>query len=261
MTLINITLEILNQVATVSINRPKALNALNQDVLKELRQIFNDFKNNTTEVKAVILTGSGEKAFVAGADITAMQNLSALEAQNFCSLGHETMRLIETCAVPVIAAVNGFCLGGGFELALSCDYIYASKEAKLGLPEVNLGLFPGFGGTQRLARLIGKNRAKELIYTAAMLSADEAYNLGIVNKVFDADQLINETQKNVATILKKGPVAIRMAKQVINQGTDLPLASGLNLEETQFPIIFATQDSQEGIAAFLEKRKAEFKNT
>ena len=168
----SIILTIEGAVATITINRPQALNALNHSVLTELHSAIHEIRKNNA-LRAVVITGSGEKSFVAGADIVAMQNMSVVEAAKFGETGHKAMKAIETCPVPVIAAVNGFALGGGLELALSCDFIYASKNAKLGLPEVNLGIFPGFGGTQRLSRLIGKNRAKELIYTARMLSAEE----------------------------------------------------------------------------------------
>lgn len=246
-----------NTVATVSINRPKALNALNSKVLSELFRCFIDICHQP-EIRGVILKGEGGKAFVAGADIAAMQEITPLEAKKFVELGHRCMNHIETCPVPVIAAVDGFALGGGLELALACDFIYASKQSKLGLPEVNLGIFPGFGGTQRLGRVIGRNRAKELIYSAKMITADEAYQLGLVNKVCESDQLIPEVQKIMQTILKKGPVAVSLAKKVINQGIDLPLEAGLNLEANTFPVLFSTQDTKEGIKAFLEKREAKF---
>ncbi len=252
-----ILVSIENKIATVSINRPKALNALNDVVLKELTQCFESFKNNS-DVAAVILTGAGEKAFVAGADIAAMQNMTVLQAEKFGEIGHHCMRTIETCSVPVVAAVNGFALGGGLELALSADFIYASTNAKLGLPEVNLGIFPGFGGTQRLSRLIGRNQAKELIFTAQIISAEEALRLGLVNKVCEPAALLDEVKKTLGTILKKGPVAVALAKKVVNEGVDLPLSSGLQLEAVTFPITFSTEDKQEGVKAFLEKREAKF---
>ena len=263
MTFETIQFNVENEVATwwlavVTINRPKALNAINDVVLTELTKAFRDIRHES-RIKGVIVTGAGDKAFVAGADISAMQNMTVLEAEHFVELGHRCMRTIETCRVPVIAAVNGFALGGGMELALSCDFIYASSNAKLGLPEVNLGIFPGFGGTQRLGRLIGKNRAKELIYTARILSAQEAFDIGIVNKVSEPNQLMEEVKKTIGTILKKGPVAIALAKKVINEGTDLSLEAGLKLEESTFPMIFATEDKNEGVKAFLEKREANFK--
>ena len=254
----NLLIENNQGIVTLKINRPQALNALNPDVLLELGTYAHEINKND-EIKAVIITGAGEKAFVAGADIAAMKDMSSMQAKEFCDLGHRVMKLIENAHKPVVAAVNGFCLGGGLELALSCDFIYASENAKLGLPEVNLGIFPGFGGTQRLPRLIGKNRAKELIFTAKMLSAQEAYEWGIVNKVTPAADLLTTVQATVQEMLKKGPLAIQLSKQAVNQGTDLDINSGLAIEKAIFPTIFSTEDKKEGITAFLEKRKAEFK--
>ncbi|MBI2339881.1 MAG: enoyl-CoA hydratase/isomerase family protein [Deltaproteobacteria bacterium] len=247
-------------ICTITINRPKALNALNELVLTELTKAFRDIRREGggDGIQGVILTGAGDKAFVAGADISSMPQMTVLQAEYFVELGHRCMRAVETCRVPVIAAVNGFALGGGLELALSCDFIYAASSAKLGLPEVNLGIFPGFGGTQRLARLIGRNRAKELIFTARILSAQEAFDIGIINKVCEPAQLIDETTKTLQTIMKKGPIGVHLAKKVINEGTDLPLESGLKLEEMTFPMIFGTEDKTEGVRAFLEKREAKF---
>jgi enoyl-CoA hydratase len=253
----NLLVEIDEGIATVKINRPKALNALNLAVLNELIQVVHEINGNP-EIRVVLLTGEGEKAFVAGADIAAMKEMSALEAKKFCELGHHAMHMIENCRKPVIAAVHGFCLGGGLELALACDFIYVSENAKLGLPEVNLGLFPGFGGTQRLSRLIGKNRAKELIYTARIISAEQAMQLGIANRVCAPDALMEEARETAKEIMKKGPIGVELAKRVINQGSDLDLGSGLALEQAAFPLVFATEDQKEGVAAFLEKRPAKF---
>jgi enoyl-CoA hydratase len=253
----NLLVEIDEGIATVKINRPKALNALNLAVLNELIQVVHEINGNP-EIRVVVLTGEGEKAFVAGADIAAMKEMSALEAKKFCELGHHAMHMIENCRKPVIAAVHGFCLGGGLELALACDFIYVSENAKLGLPEVNLGLFPGFGGTQRLSRLIGKNRAKELIYTARIISAEQAMQLGIANRVCAPDALMEEARETAKEIMKKGPIGVELAKRVINQGSDLDLGSGLALEQAAFPLVFATEDQKEGVAAFLEKRPAKF---
>ncbi len=247
-----------NFIATVTINREKALNALNPDVLKEIRDGFSQLSEDK-EVRAIIVTGAGEKAFIAGADIAAMSTMSEADAAEFGKLGHSAMDAIDRCKKPVIAAVNGFCFGGGLELALSCDFIYASEKAKLGLPEVNLGLFPGWGGTQRLARLIGKGKAKELIFTARAVSAPEALALGIVNKVCKPEELLNDARATAGEIAKKGPVAVALAKQVINDGFDLPLADGLAKEKATFPKCFNTEDLKEGLAAFLEKRPAAFK--
>ncbi|MBF0492920.1 MAG: enoyl-CoA hydratase/isomerase family protein [Deltaproteobacteria bacterium] len=254
----NLLVENNQGIVTLKINRPQAMNALNPEVLSELA-VFAHEVNKKDEIKAVIITGAGEKAFVAGADIAAMKDMTTLQAKAFCDLGHCVMKQIETAHKPIVAAVNGFCLGGGLELALSCDFIYASENAKLGLPEVNLGIFPGFGGTQRLPRLIGKNRAKEMIFTARMLSAAEAYEWGIINKVTPAADLMSAVQATVQEMIKKGPLAIQLAKQSINQGSDLDINSGLAIEKAIFPTVFSTEDKKEGITAFLEKRKAEFK--
>lgn len=259
MTYNTLKLETLGPVATVKINRPQVLNALSLEVIAELMNALEDVRGNRKEIKGLIITGEGDKAFVAGADIASMQQMSALEAAEFCALGQRCMRAIETFELPVIAAVNGFALGGGLELALACDFIYAAKTAKLGLPEVSLGLFPGFGGTQRLARAIGRFRAKELIFTADIITAEQAFALGIVNKLCEPSQLLAEATVTLQKILSKGPVAVRLAKKVINEGTDLPLHAGLNLELTQFPLIFATEDCREGVGAFLDKRKPSFK--
>lgn len=250
-------IEKVDQIAVIKINRPDVLNALNQAVLRDLKNAFIEIENNISDYRGVLLTGEG-KAFVAGADIASMKTMKPLDSARFCRLGHDCMRQIENCSVPVLAAVNGFALGGGLELALSCDFIYASQKAKLGLPEVNLGLFPGFGGTQRLARVIGRNRAKELVYTADMIGAEDALRLGLVNRVIDPENLMDEALKTLQKIATKGPVAVSLAKRVINEGTDLPLEAGLALEQTQFPLVFATEDRLEGVTAFLEKRQAKF---
>lgn len=252
-----IQLQVENQIATIKIDRPKALNALNPTVLQELTDVFTDLKSDDS-LRAVVITGEG-KAFVAGADIAAMKDMTAMEATTFGELGHRCMSTIENFPRPVIAAVNGFALGGGLELALACDFIYASDKAKLGLPEVNLGIFPGFGGTQRLPRLIGANRAKELIFSARMISAEEAFTMGIVNKVCEADKLMEEVNGVIGEILQKGPVAISLAKRATNQGVDVDINTGLAIELATFPLTFSTEDKVEGLSAFLEKRKAEFK--
>ncbi|MBI4373369.1 MAG: enoyl-CoA hydratase/isomerase family protein [Deltaproteobacteria bacterium] len=254
----NLKLEKQNRVATVWLSREKALNALNADLLKELKNGFETLSEDR-EVWAVILTGAGEKAFVAGADIAAMSQMSPDQASEFGRLGHEVMSAVENCKKPVIAAVNGFCLGGGLELALSCDFIYASERAKLGLPEVGLGLFPGWGGTQRLTRLLGKNRAKEIIFTGRMLSAQEAFQFGVVNRVCKPEELMNEVRAAAAEICKKGPVAVSLAKKLMNEACNTSLVDGLANERKTFPECFKTEDTKEGLAAFLEKRAANFK--
>lgn len=245
-------------VATVTVNREKAMNALNADVLKDIQACFTQLSSDA-DVRVVILTGAGEKAFVAGADIAAMSTMTEADAVEFGKLGHGAMNAVDQCRKPVIAAVNGFCLGGGMELALSCDFIYASEKAKLGLPEVNLGLFPGWGGTQRLARLAGKGIAKELIFSARILTASEAKDYGIVNKVCAPETLLSDVKSVASEIAKKGPVAVQMAKKAVSEGFDLPLPQGLEKEMTSFPKCFVTEDLKEGLTAFLEKRPAQFK--
>lgn len=249
--------EIKERMAQVTVSRPEALNALNEFVLHDLCEAFTEFAGNG-KIRGVILTGEG-KAFVAGADIASMKSMTKTDAERFCNLGHRTMNLIAHSRFPVIAAVNGFALGGGFELALACDFIYAAKSAKLGLPEVNLGLFPGFGGTQRLSRLIGMSKAKELIFSAKLLRADEALQWGIVNAVFADDGLLAETTKMLQIMVEKAPLAVALAKKVIQDGNGLSLDRGLHVELEQFPVIFATEDAKEGVSAFLEKRKPKFK--
>jgi enoyl-CoA hydratase len=253
----NILLEKQGNVAVVTVNRPKALNALNAATLAELGQVFDQLAADA-DVYAVILTGAGEKAFVAGADISFMQSLTAMEARNFALLGQEVFNKIEKLPQPVIAAINGFALGGGCELAMSCDIRVASESAKFGQPEVNLGVPPGFAGTQRLPRLVGKGVAKELLYTADMIDASEAYRIGLVNKVYPVEQLMEAVMKMANKIAAKGQVAIRLTKSAVNEGLEMDLARGMAYEAEIFGLAFSTTDQKEGMAAFLEKRKAEF---
>jgi enoyl-CoA hydratase len=254
----NLLVEVEDGITLVKINRPQALNALNEETLRELQGALKEVAGRK-DVRAVILTGEGDKAFVAGADIAAMKAMNPTDALAFSRLGHDTLGMIENLTKPVIAAVNGFALGGGLEIALACDFIYASEKAKLGVPEVTLGIFPGFGGTQRLPRLIGKGKAKELIFTGGMIDASEAYNLGIVNKVFPTDQLMEEVFKTARTIAQNGPVAVSMAKGSVNAGYDMEGAEGEAIEITAWANVFATHDQKEGMGAFLEKRKPQFK--
>lgn len=258
MTYQTLQFQVTGNIARVTVNRPDALNALNKTVLEELLAVFGEINRNA-DVRGVIVTGAGEKAFVAGADIAGMKGLSPTQAGEFCRLGHNCMNAIQHCKWPVIAAVNGFALGGGLELALSCDFIYASQTAKFGLPEVNLGIFPGFGGTQRLPRLVGRNRAKEIILTADMMTAEQAFEFGIVNKICEPAALIAAAEATLGKIATKGPLAVQAAKRCVNLGTDLPLAQGLEIEAGEFPQIFSSQDAHEGITAFVEKRKPTFK--
>jgi len=254
----NVLLTAENEIGILTINRPKALNALNTETLREIQAALREIENHP-EWKALILTGAGEKAFVAGADIAEMRGMNSMEALNFSKLGHLTLRMIQDLDRPVIAAVNGFALGGGTEIALACDFIYASENAKFGLPEATLGVFPGFGGTQRLPRLIGKAKAKELIFTGKMVSAQEAWEMGLVNRVFPLSSLMEETKKVALQIASNGPVAVRLAKVVIDNGFNLELAEACSLESYAFSITFSTEDQKEGMSAFLEKRKPSYK--
>ncbi len=253
----SLMIQIQDGIAVLTINRPKSLNALNASLLQELYRAAGEIKQNE-DIRVLILTGAGEKAFVAGADITELAQLNALQAKYFAAAGHRTMTAFQKLPIPVIAAVNGFALGGGLELALACDFIYASETAKFGLPEITLGLIPGFGGTQRLARIIGKNQARELIFTGRMLSAQDALQMGIVNRVLSPDQLMEETMKTAGGIASKGRVSLNAAKHAVNSGTEVDLASGCEIEIDAFALCFASGDATEGTRAFLEKRKPAF---
>jgi len=257
MSFTNLLIDITGGIAQVTINRPAALNALNVDVLKELAAAFAQLQEDES-VACVILTGSGTKAFVAGADIAAMQPLNALQAAHFAKLGHDVLNRIEKFPKPVIAAVNGFALGGGCELAMACDIRIASENARFGQPEVNLGVIPGFGGTLRLARLVGKGRAKELIFTGDMINAEEAYRIGLANKVVALDELLAEANTMAAKIASKGPVAVRFAKEAVDNGLEMDLDRAGRFEADLFGLCFASADQKEGMQAFLDKRPAKF---
>ena len=254
----NLLVDIAEGLATVTVNRPKALNALNRDTLQNLQHAFDALEKDA-EVKVIILIGAGEKAFVAGADIAKMQEMNDLEARSFILLGQQVMTTIENSSKPVIAAVNGFALGGGCELAMACDIRLAAGNAKFGLPEVNLGVIPGFAGTQRLARLVGKGRAKELVFTGDMIDAQEALRLGLVNKVVAPEQLLETTLKMARKIAGKGPIAVQLSKDAINRGLEMDLDRASAYEAELFARCFASADRKEGIQAFLEKRSADFK--
>ena len=245
-------------IGIITINRPGALNALNPEVLKALENALEKAERDE-KVKVILITGSGEKAFVAGADIAEMSKMSPREARDFSKLGQKVFRKIEQMEKPAIAVVNGYALGGGLELAISCDYILASENAQLGQPEVDLGIFPGFGGTQRLPRILGKLRAKELIFWGERIPAQKALEIGLVNEVAPQDKLMERARELAKKLMNKGLIAIGLAKRAIEQGTDLDLDSGLLIEQTLFSLCFDTQDQKEGMKAFLEKRKPEFK--
>jgi enoyl-CoA hydratase len=253
----NLLLEISENIATVAFNRPQALNALNRDTLVEALACLKELKTDAM-VQVVVLTGSGPKAFVAGADIAFMRDLTPLAAREFAFLGQEVTNAIEHLGKPVIAAVNGFALGGGCELAIACDMRVASENAKFGQPEVNLGVIPGFAGTQRLPRIIGRGRASELIFTGDIIDAQEAYRIGLVNRVVPQDQLLPACRAIAAKIISKGPVAVRLSKEAIVNGMEMDLARACAFEADQFALCFASPDQKEGMNAFLEKRPAQF---
>ena len=253
----NLLYENQDGVALITMNRPKALNALNRETLEELNQLA-DILAKDSSVQVVILTGSGEKAFVAGADIAQMQSMSAMEGRNFGKLGQAVFNKLENLPQPVIAAVNGFALGGGCELAMACDIRIASEKAKFGQPEVTLGITPGFAGTQRLPRLVGKGRAKQLLYTGDVIDAQEAYRIGLVNVVAPAEELMATAKVMAQKIQSRAAVAVQLCKAAVNEGLDTDLETGTAYEAEVFGLCFATADQKEGMAAFTEKRKAQF---
>ncbi|NWG28192.1 MAG: enoyl-CoA hydratase/isomerase family protein [Ignavibacteriaceae bacterium] len=259
MTYNNLLFEIKNHTALVTINRPDKLNALNGQTIDELEDVFKFIKNNN-EIFVVVITGSGEKAFVAGADIAELNKLDVISAKEFSEKGNRIFREIETLGKPVIAAVNGFALGGGCELALSCHIRTASENAKFGQPEVNLGIIPGYGGTQRLARAVNSARALEIILTGDLISADEAFRIGLVNRIFPQTELLNKTLELAEKISSKGQQAIRLALKAVKATDNISLTEGLNYEASLFALICGTEDFKEGTKAFLEKRKPDFKH-
>lgn len=254
----NILFESVEGIATIKFNRPKALNALNIKLLDELSLALDEIADNS-DIRVLVLTGAGDKAFIAGADIKHLATLNALQAKVFAKKGQGVINKISSLPIPAIAAVNGFALGGGMEMALSCDFIYASESASLGLPETNLGLIPGFGGTQRLSRLIGTNQAKELIYTGKIIPASQAQAMGVVNQVCPAESLMDEVTAVARMICAKGKVSLRAAKEAINTGLNTDLATGLKIEQDAFALCMTSEDAKEGTQAFIEKRKANFK--
>ena len=241
----------------LTLNRPEKLNALNAELLAELDAALATLSADPS-VSCAILTGAGDKAFAAGADIAAMLEMSTEQARAFSELGHRICSRIEKASFPVIGAINGFALGGGCELALACDFLYASDKAKLGQPEVNLGVMPGFGGTQRLARRVGIGRARELCYTGDTVSADEALRIGLVNAVVPAAELMTKVREVATKIASKGRLAVAQCKRVLYTGADVPLDVANALETQSFAMLFGTQDRAEGMKAFLEKRKPTF---
>ncbi|MBR5116053.1 MAG: enoyl-CoA hydratase/isomerase family protein [Lachnospiraceae bacterium] len=244
--------EVKGNIAVITINREKALNALNSEVLDDLEKVFDSVDTNA--VRCLILTGAGEKSFVAGADIGEMSTLTKAEGEAFGKKGNDIFRKIETFPIPVIAAINGFTLGGGCEISMSCDFRICSDNAMFGQPEVGLGITPGFGGTQRLARLVGAGMAKQLIYTARNIKADEALRVGLVNQIVPLEELLPTAEKLASTITKNAPIAVRACKKAINEGLELDMDAAIALEEKIFGDCFETEDQREGMANFLRKK-------
>lgn len=253
----NILLTRANGIGTISINRPKALNALNYETMLELKQLVGNIAQDTT-VKVIIITGSGDKAFVAGADITEMQSMTAIEGRNWGRMGQEVFSMIENLPQPVIAAINGFALGGGCELAMACDIRIASEKAKFGQPEVSLGITPGFAGTQRLPRLVGRAAAKELLFTGDVIDAETAFRLGLVNKVVAAEELLDKAKALAEKILTRAPQAVQLCKVAVNNGMNMDTQSAYAYEAEVFGLCFATLDQKEGMSAFVERRSPKF---
>jgi enoyl-CoA hydratase len=256
----DIIFEVAQGIATITFNRPNALNALSGKLLDEFASALDQIDADE-EIRVLVLTGAGEKSFVAGADITELATFNTLQAKRFSRKGQIIIGRLQELAIPVIAAVNGFALGGGSEMALACDFIYASENAMFGLPEITLGIIPGFGGTQRLPRLVGSNRAKELIFTGQMIPAAEAEKIGMVNRVLPQAALMEETLKTATAIAAKGKVSLRAAKQAVNNGLNVDLATGCQIEADAFAICMASEDGREGTRAFIEKRKPAFKGS
>lgn len=253
----NLLVSVSDRIATITVNRPKSLNALTPSTMRELGAALEEIAARG-DVGVVLLTGAGEKAFVAGADISEMRNMTAVQAMEFSLYGQGVLERIERLPQPVIGVINGYALGGGCELAMACDLLIAADTAKFGQPEVNLGIIPGNGGTQRLPRLVGRNLAKEMVLTGEMISAQRAYEIGLANRVVPRAELMNAAREMAEKILSKGPVAVRTAKLAMNRGLDLDLSNACALESSIFAVGFSTADRAEGMAAFLEKRKAVF---
>lgn len=249
-------LEVENKIALLKINRPEAMNSLNEEVLDEL-EVAVDFLKNSEDTDAVIITGEG-RAFVAGADIAAMSTMNSLKGKSFGEKGNRIFRKIETLNKPVIAAVNGFALGGGCELSMACDIRIASSKAKFGQPEVGLGITPGFGGTQRLPRIVGLAKAKEIIFSGEIIRADEALRIGLVSYVTEPEELMEKAYEMAGKFVKNAQLAVKFSKEAINSGIETDIETGLGIEENLFGMCFSTSDQKEGMKAFLEKRKAEF---
>lgn len=258
MTFENILFEKKNAIAYVTVNRPKVLNALNMATMEEMRQAFHEIRNDAA-IRVVILTGAGEKAFIAGADIGELATRDPLTGKETTQRGQDVLNLIENLGKPVIACINGFALGGGCEVAMACTMRLATENAKLGQPEVKLGVIPGYGGTQRLPRLVGKGLAMQQLLTGEMITAQEAYRIGLVNEVVAAAELIPRAEAIAAKIIANAPLAVQYVMEAVNKGMEMSLSEGLYLEAVLFGVVCATEDKNEGTKAFLEKRPAQFK--
>lgn len=256
----NLLVNVIDDVAVVTVNRPHKLNALNADTLKELERLFAEI-GPSPEIKAVVLTGAGDKAFGAGGDISAIQSLTPVDARNFALMAQKVLNDIEQCPKPVIAAVNGYALGGGCELALCCDLRIASETAKFGQPEINLGIIPGWAGTQRLPRLVGKGRAMEMLLTGEAVDAREAHRIGLANKVVPPAALLDEALKLAQKIAAKSQISVSLCKEAVAYGLEMDSARACVLEADKFGLCFATKDQKEGMAAFLEKRPPHFRDS
>jgi len=256
----NIVVQVKEGIATITFNRPEILNALNEEVLEEFSNALDEIHANE-DIRVLILTGAGEKSFIAGADIKQFLTFNTLKAKSFSEMGRSLMNKLQELPIPVIAAVNGYALGGGCEVAMACDFIYASENAMFGLPEITLGIIPGFGGTQRLPRLVGESMAKELIFTGQMIPAQEAKNMGLANRVCSQEQLMDDVIKTAKIIASKGKVSVRGAKQAISNGMNVDLATGCSIEIDAFALCFTSPDAKEGALAFLEKRTPDFKGS
>jgi enoyl-CoA hydratase/carnithine racemase len=258
MTYENILFEKKNAIAYITVNRPKVLNALNMATMEELRAAFTDARDDAT-IRVVIFTGAGEKAFIAGADISELATQDAVTGKEYGHRGQSVLDLMENLGKPVIGCINGFALGGGCEIAMACTMRLTSENAKLGQPEVKLGIIPGYGGTQRLPRLVGKGRAMQQVLTGDMITAQEAHRIGLVNEVVAAAELIPRAEAIAQKIIANAPLAVKYAMEAVNKGMEMTLAEGLYLEATLFGVCCATEDKKEGTAAFLEKRSPQFK--
>lgn len=256
----NVILEKKDRIAILAINRPRALNALNKDTLLEIKAALENVRDDD-HIDVMVITGAGNKAFIAGADIAVMVKMTSCEGRSFGQLGSGVFRLIESMEKPVIAAINGFCLGGGLELAMACDFRICSENSIFGQPEVGLGVTPGFGGTQRLPRIIGTGMAKQLLFTGDVIDAAEALRIGLVNTVIPGEELLDEVLKIARKVILRGQMAVRLCKAAVNEGMQTDIDRAMTIEANIFGLCFATDDQKEGMRAFLEKRKANFRGS